>query len=176
MGLPAEGRATLSDPSLQRALDAIETATCTLSADEWRRSEPGRWNCAQILEHLGKAYRGTAYILDKCVADGAPKGKPPSWQQWFFAGVLVNLGYFPSGINAPEMTKPADPAGPDALSYARDALLALDAAAARCEARFGAGVRVANHPILGGFTIRQWRRFHWFHTRHHMRQIADRRR
>ena len=36
----------------------------------------GHWHCAQILEHLGKAYGGTAYILDKCVADGAPKGDP----------------------------------------------------------------------------------------------------
>ncbi len=65
--------------------------------------------------------------------------------------------------------------GPTALAYARETLQALDAAAVRCEAQFGPRVPVANHPILGGFTVRQWRRFHWSHTRHHVRQIAQRR-
>jgi hypothetical protein len=176
MSRPAGARITLTDPSLQRALEAIEAAACTLSGDDWQRARGGQWNCAQIFEHLGKAYGSTAYILDKCVADGAPKGKAPSWRQWFFAGILINAGYFPTGIKAPEVTRPTDVASADALAYARETLSALDAAAVRCEARFGAGVRVANHPILGGFTIRQWRRFHWLHTRHHMRQIAQRRR
>ena len=69
------------------------------------------------------------------------------------------------------MTVPGGLSGEEALALARRTLQELDAAAARCAERFGAGVRVANHPILGGFTVGQWRRFHWVHTRHHMRQI-----
>jgi hypothetical protein len=48
--------------------------------------------------------------------------------------------------------------------------LALDGAAAR----FGARVKLMNHPIIGPLSVRQWRRFHWVHTRHHVRQIIAR--
>lgn len=175
MSYPAPGRVTLSDPWLQRALDAIDVATSALSADDWVRAAPGQWNCAQILEHLGRAYGTTAYILDKCLADGAPKGRAPSWRQWLFAVLVVDVGYFPTGVPAPDVTRPTGLAADQALAYARETLTALDVAAARCLVRFGARVRVANHPLLGGFTVPQWQRFHWRHTRHHMRQIAARR-
>ena len=171
----ASGRVALVDPHLRRALDAIDEATRGITEEGWRRAAPGQWHSAQILEHLGKAYGSTAYILDKCVTDGAPKGRRPSWRQRVFAALIVDLGYFPTGVSAPEITRPGGLAGTEALAYARETLQALDAAAARCEAQFGSRVPVANHPILGGFTLRQWRRFHWSHTRHHMRQIAQRR-
>ena len=74
------------------------------------------------------------------------------------------------------MTVPDGLSGEEALALARRTLRELDAAAQRCADTFGANVRVADHPILGGFTVRQWRRFHWVHTRHHVRQIAQRRR
>ena len=47
-----------------------------------------------------------------------------------------------------------------------------DDAISRCEARFGAGAKLANHPVLGPLTARQWRTFHLVHARHHMKQIA----
>jgi len=55
-------------------------------------------------------------------------------------------------------------------------LAAADDALSRCEARFGAGVKIANHPFLGPLTARQWRTFHWVHARHHMKQIVRLRR
>jgi len=171
----SNGRVALLDPHLQRALDAIEATTRGLTPEAWRRAAPGQWNSAQILEHLGKAYGSTAYILDKCVTDGTPKGRQPSWRQRVYATLIVDLGYFPTGVAAPEITRPDGLAGIEALAYARETLHALDAAASRCDVRFGPRALVANHPILGGFTVRQWRRFHWSHTRHHMRQIAQRR-
>ena len=69
------------------------------------------------------------------------------------------------------MTVPDGLCGEEALALARRTLMELDAAAQRCADTFGDNVRVANHPILGGFTVHQWRRFHWVHTRHHARQI-----
>lgn len=165
----------LADSSLQRALDAIDDAAGTLSGDDWLRAAPGHWNCSQIFEHLGKAYGTTAYILDKCIADGAPKGRAQSWRQRLFTALVVDVGYFPTGVQAPEVTRPVGLPADQALAYARETLMALDAAAVRCLARFGGRVRVANHPILGGFTVPQWQRFHWRHTHHHMRQIARRR-
>ena len=164
------------DSYLERALADLDAATRGLSDDAWQCAPAGHWHCAQIVEHLGKAYGGTAYILDKCVADGAPKGVPPSWRQRLSATIVVTLGYLPTGVKAPSMTVPDGLSGEEALALARRTLRELDAAAQRCADTFGANVRVANHPILGGFTVRQWRRFHWVHTRHHVRQIAQRRR
>jgi hypothetical protein len=171
---PTGGRTSLTDPFLQKAIDAIDATAQTLSGDDWLRAGPGRWNCGQILEHLGKAYGSTAYIFDKCLADGEPKGRTPSWRQRLFIAVVVDIGYFPTGVQAPEVTRPTGLPADEALAYARETLTALDAAAARCLARFGARARIANHPILGGFTVPQWQRFHWLHTRHHMRQMAQR--
>ena len=51
--------------------------------------------------------------------------------------VVVRIGYFPTGVKAPEMTIPEGLPGMEALAYARQNLQALDAAASRCEARFG---------------------------------------
>ncbi len=48
----------------------------------------------------------------------------------------------------------------------------LDAVAERCAARFGERTKVSNHPYLGAFNVRQWRRFHRLHARHHMKQVA----
>ncbi len=162
----------LSDPHLRRALQAIELATAGLASDAFATAPAGRWNSAQILEHLGKAYSRTAYILEKCLADDEPKGRPASWRQRLFTTLIVEVGYFPTGVKAPDMTIPEGLSGSDALLAARQGLIALDQAASRCAARFGPRVLVANHPLLGGFTVRQWRRFHWAHTRHHVKQIA----
>ncbi|BCS33818.1 hypothetical protein TBR22_A30460 [Luteitalea sp. TBR-22] len=165
----------LTDPHLQRALDLIDSATRDFTSSDWETGAPGRWSRAAILEHLGKAYAATAYILDKCVHDGAPKGTAPAWRQRLFTWLIVDVGWFPTGARAPAMTLPEGMAGAEALAYARRSLQALDEAAVRCAAAFAPAARVATHPILGGFTVDQWRRFHWSHTRHHVRQIARRR-
>jgi hypothetical protein len=47
----------------------------------------------------------------------------------------------------------------------------MDTALTDTEARFGASALVANHPYFAGLTVAQWRKFHWRHTCHHMRQI-----
>jgi hypothetical protein len=88
--------------------------------------------------------------------------------------VVVECGYLPTGTKAPKMTMPvgADPA--TALSVAVDRLRQMDAALDEAAAKFGPGVKLMDHPILGPLSIRQWRRFHWIHTRHHARQILAR--
>lgn len=62
--------------------------------------------------------------------------------------------------------------GEAALDAIRRNLTAMDRVMADCEARFGPRSRIANRPILGALSVRQWRRFHFVHVRHHMKQIA----
>ena len=52
----------------------------------------------------------------------------------------------------------------------------MDKLIAQCEAQYGARNKVLDHPILGPLTARQWRKFHWVHGRHHMKQISRLRR
>ena len=56
----------------------------------------------------------------------------------------------------------------------RTHLESLDRTAAAAQGRFGRG-RVMDHPILGPFTVDQWLKFHRIHTRHHQKQIVERR-
>ncbi len=166
----------IGDPHLRRARALIDDTVAGLAHEALAWHEDGRWSTAEILDHLAKTYGGTAYIFRKCLADDGPKGRPPSVGEGLRAFVLLRLGYFPSGIKAPAMTLPDGLAPFEALDAARTRLAALDAVAAQCAERFGARARIANHPILGGLTVQQWRRFHWIHTRHHMRQILRLRR
>ena len=62
----------------------------------------------------------------------------------------------------------------DALRHALDNVRLMDEALAHAAAQFGTRVKILDHPILGPLNIRQWRKFHWVHTRHHARQIRQR--
>lgn len=159
-------------PDLEAAHAAIDAATMNMTPDDLLRHAPGKWSSAQVLEHLAKAYGSTAYILDKCVEEHRTVATPPSAVQQLFAWIVVRIGYLPSGRTAPAVTLPEGLPPLEALDAARTSLAALDAAAARAANVFGPAMRVANHPILGGFTIPQWTRFHRVHTRHHMKQIV----
>lgn len=157
---------------LQRALDDISASIEGLTDAELRGHPPGKWSPAEILEHLMKSFSGTTYILTRAVEQGQSKARPDTWKQRFGAFVVVRLGYFPTGRQAPEHTRPSVVPPAEVAQQVRRALMDLDDAAARCAARFGERVKVANHPILGAFNLHQWRRFHRIHTRHHMKQIA----
>jgi hypothetical protein len=166
----------IADRWLRRSLEAIDASTRGMTPAQLAWHPEGKWSSAEILEHLAKAYGSTAYILEKCVAERRTVASPPTWRQRVFAVAVVTAGYLPSGVEAPTVTRPDGLSPLEALAGARASLEALDVAARKSAAAFGARVPVANHPILGGFSTAQWQRFHWVHTRHHMRQIARRRR
>lgn len=162
---------TLSSPDLQRALDGLQDATSNLPSDAYTRIVTGSWSLAQVLEHLGKAYGGTAHILEKAVRDGAPKGAPPGVVQRLIASLILRGWYSPRGIKSPAVALPDGVDATVATGMALSGLTRLDAACREALAAFGPEARVANHPMLGGFTVPQWRTFHRWHTEHHLRQI-----
>jgi hypothetical protein len=49
----------------------------------------------------------------------------------------------------------------------------MDESLRHCEQRLGKNNKLFNHPVLGGLTGEQWRKFHWLHGRHHIRQVFD---
>ena len=160
------------DSTLQQVGEAIEAATRGMSAEQLERHPEGKWPAAGILEHLSITYGGTARLMRKCLEGGKPLGSAPTFKQRFAAWVVTGLGYFPTGRPAPEFAQPKGLGGEAALQSIRENLTTMDQALAECEQRFGSEVKIADHVVLGALTIPQWRRFHWVHTRHHMKQIA----
>jgi hypothetical protein len=156
---------------LQRTREAIEAATRGMTAEQLAWHPQGKWSAAEILEHLSLAFSSTSKALDRVLSDGRPSAGGPTFYERVVTALVVDLGYFPSGRQAPEWTRPRGTAPGTILPTIGEKLEEMDGKISECERRFGTG-RIARHPIIGPFTARQWRRFHWIHTRHHMKQIA----
>ena len=159
------------DPYLRRALEAIDRTVSPLDVQTLARPRDGRWSIAEILEHLTLAFSSNTRTLEKALASGEVRGRPPRLSQALARILVIDLGYFPRA-EAPERTRPHGSVPAErSLAAIRDALTTLDAALSRASIRFGDRALVANHPYFQGLTIPQWRKFHWRHTAHHMRQI-----
>jgi DinB superfamily len=155
---------------LQRALDAIDRETRGMTAKQLAWNRDGKWSTAQILEHLSLAFSSTSKLMERCVQQGRAEGKQASLRERLITLVVVGIGYFPTGREAPEWTRPRGLDPEKAVATIRAALADMEAKIAAAQAKFGDGV-LAVHPIIGPLTARQWRKFHWEHTRHHMKQI-----
>jgi len=156
----------------RRALAAIDKATQDMTDEELNFHPEGKWSSAEILEHLTMAFAGTAKMFSQAIANGRPLGDVPNAKQRLTSFVVTGLGYFPEGRKAPKHVVPSGSlSGRKAVEQIRADLERLDAMHAECLAKVGERGCVANHPVLGPLTIQQWPRFHWVHTRHHMKQI-----
>ncbi len=155
---------------LQRALDAIEEATRGMTAEQLAWHPDGKWSAAQILEHLSLAFSSTSKALERALKAGRPATEVPTLRERAITAVVVEMGFFPSGRAAPEWTRPRGAPPETMVAMIREKLAEMDGRITECEQRYGVGI-IARHPIIGPFSARQWRRFHWVHTRHHMKQI-----
>ena len=163
-------------PHLEACREIIEHATHGGGAECNARRDPRRWSVVEVVEHLQRAYLGTAKGLERCLEKDAPIATPRTLKQTMQAFVLVNLGFFPEGRQAPKHVIPTGELDLRAVleAVARD-LSRLDAVATRTRERFGGRRKVVDHPILGAFSVDQWLKFHLVHTRHHEKQIRARR-
>jgi hypothetical protein len=138
------------------------------------QSPPGKWNSAQILEHLYITYKNTNWALAKCLEKGAPLATKATLKHRFGTLLVVKLGYMPPGRRAPERALPQGMP----LAEVRVSIFAeiqrMESALADCERRFGPRAKILDHPFIGPLTADEWRKFHWVHGRHHAKQIRER--
>ena len=160
------------DSYLERLRQAIDSATRGISSEELSRHPAGAWSAAEVLEHLYLTYTGTVKGLERCLQKGKPLASPITLKQRAKITVAVELGYLPKGRKAPERTTPKGMSPDKVVAEIGSQIAAMGQLLAQCEARHGARTRVLNHPILGPLTARQWRKFHWVHGRHHVKQIV----
>jgi hypothetical protein len=159
------------DTYLQRLRDAITSATVGVNAEDLARHPDGKWSTVQVLEHLYLSYSGTVKGFQRCLEAGKPLARAPMLKDRLRAFVVTELGHLPSGRQAPERTRPRGMAADEVTRGIAPQILAMDEVIAQCEARFGKGTRLLDHLVLGPLSARQWRKFHWVHGRHHLKQI-----
>jgi hypothetical protein len=159
------------DAYLQRLQEAIASATRGMSAEDLRRYPEGKWSTAEVLEHLYLSYTGTAKGFERCLQAGKPLARAPMLKDRMRTFVVTGLGHLPEGRKAPERTQPRGMPADEVVREIASRILAMDELITQCEARFGKRNRVLDHPVLGPLTARQWRKFHWVHGRHHLKQI-----
>ena len=159
------------DSYLQRLQDAIDSAIQGMDATALTRHPDGRWSAAQVLEHLYLTYVGSVKGFERCLQEGRPLARVATFKERVATVLVTELGYFPEGRKAPERTIPQGMAAEEIEKAILEKLAAMDELITRCEARFGRSTRILDHPVLGPLTARQWRKFHWVHARHHMKQI-----
>jgi hypothetical protein len=160
------------DLHLQQLQEVIASATRGMTAEELTRHPEGKWSVAEVLEHLYLTYTGTVKGFERCLQAGRPLASSPTLKQRISAAVVVGLGYLPGGRQAPDNTRPQGMAAEKVAAEIEPQIAAMDEVIGKCETRFGRSTRVLDHPILGPLTARQWRKFHWVHGRHHVKQIV----
>lgn len=157
------------DSCLERVSAEIQRVAGGMSPEQLDWHPNGKWSAAQILEHLSLAFAGTAKGMERALTTDIPAPKR-TMKDRLSVLVVVSLGYMPTGRQAPKGTIPGAGDPQNILSTIIAALTAMDAALTRVENLKGSKVRL-QHPILGPLTIPQWRKFHWVHTAHHLKQI-----
>ena len=115
------------------------------------------------------------YLVD-CIplAAGATKARRPKLAQWAARVLVLDAGYVPRA-SAPEAVVPSGTIPHDEVRAAiAEALTTLDATLDRAAERFGEGTPLLRHAFFAAMTVPQWRKFHWRHVRHNMRQVRVR--
>jgi hypothetical protein len=162
------------DSYLQRLHEELEHTIAGTNPATLETAPDGKWSPAQILEHLLLTYQGTNKGAAKCLEKGTSLATAGTFKDLVRSFVVVHLGYFPSGRKAPERAVPKGMPAEEVQRAIFAEIRQMDAGLSECERRFGPARKIMDHPVLGPFNVRQWRKFHWVHGRHHARQIRAR--
>jgi hypothetical protein len=159
------------DSRLEKLKENLESAVEGMSSEQLSRHLPGKWCAAEVLEHLYLTYTGTITGFERVVRKGKPLGSRASMAQRVLTSVVVGLGHIPTGLKAPAIVQPKGLPAEQVRNEIGEKIVAMDAIITQCEARFGGGVHVLDHPILGPLSAKQWRKLHVVHGQHHLKQL-----
>jgi hypothetical protein len=159
------------DSYLARLHEAITAATSGMSAEQLQRHPPGKWSTVEVLEHLYLSYTGTVKGFGRCLQEGRPLAGSRTLKHRVAASVVTGMGYFPSGRKSPKQASPRGTPAEKVLAEIGPEIRKMDELIAECAQRHGSETLLLDHPILGPLTARQWRKFHWVHGKHHVKQI-----
>ena len=159
------------DPHLGELQQQIADAVSGLDVEQLTWHVPGKWSVAEILEHLYLTYTGTIKGCGRLLAADKLMVSGPTLKNRMQSLIVVGLGYMPSGRKSPEVARPRGLAADKVAGEVEGKIREMDAALAQVAGRFGTRAKVLDHPLLGPFSVGQWRKFHLVHGLHHVKQI-----
>jgi hypothetical protein len=164
-------------PVLGKLQRELSDGLSGLSAEQTQvRRAAGKWSIQQIVEHLVLTYGSTSRILEGRVAKGTPTLARPTLAQRVMQFTVLTVGYFPTGRHSPETEAPPEVterklSAKELNEGLAEVLFPMSAWLNEAERLFGAKTRCLSHGTLGPMSVEQWRRFHFVHGEHHLRQI-----
>ncbi len=161
-------------PELEKIRSEMARVTRDFAPEHWLRAPQGKWNSAQILEHLFLSYTGTTKGLMKAMEAGRPLGGKPTLRDHVRTFVVTRLGFVPTGRAAPRQTVPKDMLPLGSVQKFNDGLVAMDSSLSDAEKRFGKKTKLLDHPLIGPLDAQQWRSVHCIHAMHHLQQMRQR--
>ncbi|HEX5070900.1 MAG TPA: DUF1569 domain-containing protein [Vicinamibacterales bacterium] len=161
--------------TLERCRADLRAARAGLTPAEAEGTSSGRWSAAGILEHLDLSYTGTTRAIERCLAKGRPLDRSPlTLRQRVGRLLLLRLGgLFYRSREAPAAIVPKGRRFRELDAVLEPHLLVLDQRLKQAARAFGRRAPVARHPFLGPCSVDDWRRFHRWHTRHHLKQVRN---
>jgi hypothetical protein len=141
---------------------------------DWYRAPAGKWNAAQIVEHLAISLEGSGKGFESR-RDKPPMTRRPRTGFERLAGFcILGLRWFPPGREAPAISRPAEQVDRTyAEAHFREGVERFKRIAPELR-RVRAHDLFVKHPVLGDLTLSEWMRFHQVHCRHHAKQIRAR--
>jgi hypothetical protein len=166
-------------PLLDQTRDLLAAPLAGCSAEQVARHPAGdstRWSAQQTVEHLCATWRSTTGGIEDRLQKGRPLLTRPTLAQRCTQLAVCECGFLPKRREAPSAVRPSDDAprvlltGDDLIARFSATLAALDDVLNRIEPQ-AKDAPVLTHFLLGPLSVRQWRRFHRTHARHHAAQI-----
>ena len=165
-------------PVLDQTCDLLAAPLAGRSAERLAQhpaNDPSRWSARQVIEHLCATWRSTTSGIEDRLQKGRPLLTRPTLKQRCMQIAVCEYGFFPNGRKAPLPVQPGEATGEplngdQLIASFRAALAAMDNVLNQIEPRAKAAP-VLTHFLLGPLNVRQWRRFHRVHARHHVAQI-----
>jgi Protein of unknown function (DUF1569) len=160
----------------RKSLSGKDCDACQLRPARSLRGKATPWSTQDVIEHLLITYRDTAALFDRYLDRKSPSQKPVEAKHRVLQFLVIRCGGFPRGAQAPERTLPGKSgmppmSGEELCACMRSELENLDAKIDECRQAFEK-TPFAPHFIFGPLTPEQWRRFHFVHGRHHLKQLG----
>ncbi len=148
---------------------------CQLRPARSLHGKEDAWTTQEVIEHLVLTYRNTGALFERYLARNSPSTRPITGKHRVLQFLVIRCGGFPRGVSAPEQVRPGKSGRPpmngqELADCLRSALEDMDAKIEKCRECFGSSA-LAPHFIFGPLTAAQWRRFHFVHGRHHLKQL-----
>lgn len=164
--------------SLEHCRADLRAALASLTPAEAEQPIDGGWSIAGIVEHLDLSYTRCTDGLVRRLEKGRPLDRRPlTWQQRIGRLVILRLGglFYPAGREAPEAIRPTGRRFRELDAVIEPHLLVLDQRLKQAALAFGSRTPVVNHPFIGACSVDDWRRFHRWHTKHHLKKVKGQR-